>query len=382
MAKYCKTYNIICTCVTCENVECAYSPRTRAEAEIARGVKLDKYGNEIGAEKDDTARIPAPVFEEPEGKGERRRLTRREVALLSATGLLAILLIAASVIMLRPEQEAQGVALVRETGPETETEEAPEPVEAPGDLIGEETTGPEEELAEGLEMATPEPTPTAEPEPTPAAEVAQAQEPIIFRRPQPTPNPGQVRIERETIQLKDRGNQLVESGEIVAARDAYRQAIQMNPGFYQGYNNLANTYTDQGNYQQAVPLYREGLRQAPDSTTIMFNLANMSFRQGYWWQALQEIERVIERDDSDSEAHLMAGICSFQLGNYERAKSHFTRVIQLDPESAEGHYNLSLAYQRMGSPGVAQSYYAEAVRLEPRITEPSFLRRNRVGRGG
>lgn len=370
MAKYCKTYNIICTCVTCENVECGYSPRTKAEAEIARGVKLDKYGNELGAGAEEKQRIPAPVFVE-EDAAEAAHTSRREWALFAATALLVVMIAGMIVLVLRPDDlpENRGVVLVQDESAEDFGGEQIEEAEPLIPDVVERTVPPEP-----APQLIPEPEPAPKAEPKPAVADASPKVPgwEIERR----------RIEEEVFVMKEEGNQYVERRNFEKAREIYREAIEKKPDFYQGYNNLANTFSDEGRHGEAQPIYERGLRYSPNSTHLLFNIANTSFRAGQYGKSLVEMERVLALDPNDSEGHLIAGICAYKLGLYEQARVHFADVIDLEPNNAEAYYNLSLAYRQMGHASAARTFFDEAIRINPRIRDASYREQRRTTPGG
>lgn len=379
MAKYCKTYNVICTCVTCENVECGYSPRTRAEAEIARGVKLDKYGKIIGEE---APASPHPVMASNEAL--IRELPQAQVD--TWRGKVVIALIAVMVLVVF---SALGIVLWlhgRSTPVINENLVAQAPMDSIPDVNAETPDlipmEPEPVEEESIKLPPPTPEMEPEPEPTPEPKVEEEAQVPPFEKPQSEMMtatrdlaPPETQEERRLRELKEKGNEFVHQRDYTKAREFYQKAIEENPEYYPGFSNLGSTFSDEGNFAEAEPLYLKGLEIQPDSTNLIFNMGNNWFRQHRYAQALQAMNRLLALDPQDVEGHLIAGVCSYKMGNYEMAKMHFKAVTQLDPRNAEAYYNLHLSCRQMGDWQNAIAYLKEAVRLRPQLRDSKYRRK-------
>ena len=52
---------------------------------------------------------------------------------------------------------------------------------------------------------------------------------------------------------------------IELAIDSYKQAVEMQPGYVTGWNNLGNAYEKQRKFQEAYKAYEEAVSYAPDN---------------------------------------------------------------------------------------------------------------------
>jgi tetratricopeptide (TPR) repeat protein len=98
------------------------------------------------------------------------------------------------------------------------------------------------------------------------------------------------------------------------ARDAYRQAVRLDPSHADAHVNLGRLLHESGRPEEAAQHYRQALAARPDDCTAAFNLGT----------ALEDLQR-------DAEA----------IETYERA-------IAVDPGCADAHFNLSRLYERLG----------------------------------
>jgi tetratricopeptide (TPR) repeat protein len=215
------------------------------------------------------------------------------------------------------------------------------------------------------------------PPPAPARQAvvlpAELRVPTLLERDQtaaPRGAAGRFTAEREATvsgQMKARGNDLRRQGDLERAREYYRAAIQADASYFEGYNNLGNTYTDTGDHGAARPIYEQGLSIVPESETIRFNLGNSLMRAGRYHEAAQEFERVIYYNQSDVEARLLLGICYYHLGRLNDSANVFLAILARQKDHPEANYNLALVMDRLGRGELADAYRREAFRVKPEL---------------
>lgn len=109
------------------------------------------------------------------------------------------------------------------------------------------------------------------------------------------------------------------------ARDAYRRALERDPGHADARANLAYLLHEEGRPEAAAEHYRLALAADPRHATAAFNLG----------VALEEAGRLREA-----------------AGAYERA-------LEIDPEFADAHYNLAGLLERLGDRASALGHLRE-----------------------
>jgi tetratricopeptide (TPR) repeat protein len=115
------------------------------------------------------------------------------------------------------------------------------------------------------------------------------------------------------------------------ARDAYRRAIELEPGHADAHTNLGRLLHETGELEAAEAHYRQSLASCPDDVTATFNLG------------------VVLEDRGANDAAIAA----------------YQRVLARDPRYADAHYNLARLYERAGR-GVAAVRH---LRIYRRIVE-------------
>jgi tetratricopeptide (TPR) repeat protein len=163
--------------------------------------------------------------------------------------------------------------------------------------------------------------------------------------------------------MKRKGNELVAAGDFSGARNFYRSAVEANPYYFEGYNNLGNTYTDTGAHGVAEPVYQRGLSLAPESDTLRFNLGNSYFRAGRYNEAIPHLERLIYYKPEDKEARLILGCCYYHLQRFNDAAQQFSVVLKEQSNHPEANFNMGLTLRALGQADLASAYLREAQRV-------------------
>jgi tetratricopeptide (TPR) repeat protein len=116
------------------------------------------------------------------------------------------------------------------------------------------------------------------------------------------------------------------------ARQAYRQALALDPHVTDAHVNLGRLYHEAQEFAEAEAHYRAASERAPDDPVPRFNL----------------------------------GVLFDDLGRRAEAIGSYKRALQLDPDLADAHYNLGLIYDAMGRRTDAISHLRRARTLYTR----------------
>ncbi|MGA7615021.1 MAG: tetratricopeptide repeat protein, partial [Thermoanaerobaculia bacterium] len=98
------------------------------------------------------------------------------------------------------------------------------------------------------------------------------------------------------------------------ASDAYRRALEIDPGHADAHLNLGRLLHERGDLAAAEDHYRSARRSRPGDMTIEFNL----------------------------------GVVLQDRGETRGAIEHYLLSLDADPALADAHYNLSLLYEKSG----------------------------------
>ena len=107
-----------------------------------------------------------------------------------------------------------------------------------------------------------------------------------------------------------------EAGDAAQARDAYRRALELDPGYFDARVNLGRLLHEAGEVAAAEANYRLALGARPGDATASFNLG----------VALEDLRRPAE------------------------AVQAYEKALDADPDYADAHYNLAHLHELLGRP--------------------------------
>jgi eukaryotic-like serine/threonine-protein kinase len=129
------------------------------------------------------------------------------------------------------------------------------------------------------------------------------------------------------------------TGELDKTAQTYQEWIASYPRDSAPYNNLANVYAAQGQYEKAVEEYREGLRLVPNSRILHANLAGSLLALQRFDEVRQTIQQALARKLDDHQFHDDLYTLAFIQGD----SSAMTHEQQWFAGRPEENFGLSLA---------------------------------------
>jgi tetratricopeptide (TPR) repeat protein len=127
-----------------------------------------------------------------------------------------------------------------------------------------------------------------------------------------------------------RGNELIQAGELEGAASEYQQALELDPEYVDALANLGVVYYNLGQLDQAAEQYLKAIEVAPDDADIRSNLAAAYVQMGQLDSALEQYLKAVELSPDLAEAHFGLGVIYVQLGEKDEAIQAFERFQELD----------------------------------------------------
>ena len=147
----------------------------------------------------------------------------------------------------------------------------------------------------------------------------------------------------------ERGRQSEQSGKLAAAVQAYQQAAQADPAYYEAHYRLALAQYTLRDYAAALLAWENSLAVRPDSADARYNFALTLKSAGFPMDAAAELDRILAGNARDVRAHLILGnICAEQLRDKSRARVHYQRILELDPRHPQA---TAIRYWLVSNPG-------------------------------
>ncbi len=153
--------------------------------------------------------------------------------------------------------------------------------------------------------------------------------------------------------------------EIDEAEQAYRRAIESEPGDRRPHDAIGDLYLKSGRYQEAEAAYRDSIAIAPRAVYGRRNLVAALYMQGQYAEASQELQIALQISPVPS-LYANLGTLLFIQGLYVEAADAFEKALALG--TAANHYlywaNLADAYRWIPAKKQdAEKHYRRAIQL-------------------
>lgn len=165
-----------------------------------------------------------------------------------------------------------------------------------------------------------------------------------------------------------RGMRKRADGDLDGAIAEYTQALVLDPGLIDAYNNRGNAYAAKDDHARAIADYNEALDRDASNTIALFNRGLSYQLDGNPEAALADYEQALRIGPPNGllpRLYLHLGIVHATLGDEAEAIEHFTEAIRRDRDNVTAFNNRGALYERQGKLMDAIADYREVLRLMP-----------------
>jgi tetratricopeptide (TPR) repeat protein len=146
----------------------------------------------------------------------------------------------------------------------------------------------------------------------------------------------------------DWGIGLLLQGDLKGAEYAFTQVTKAEPGYADGWLNVARALIQEGETEAAKPFIKEALARNASLGRIHFFKAMIEKADGDYAAAIASLERVTQQYPRDRVALNQLARVLFLDRRYQEALAVLDRVAQVDPEDLQMHYTAMLAARGLG----------------------------------
>lgn len=203
----------------------------------------------------------------------------------------------------------------------------------------------------------------------------------------------------ESVASKKRGNEFLAQGRLDDAVKCYRQAVDLNPDYAEGFLNLGFVLKEQklyaeaegclkraillnpkledayyllggvlqerGNLAGAAENYKKALELKPDFEVVYGDLCRVLFDSGQTESAKRVIKQGLSLNPESAEFHFFLGNLYVHEKKLEQAISCYQKALMIRPDDAGIYNNLGSAFIDMGRVDEAIEHYQKALALNP-----------------
>lgn len=146
----------------------------------------------------------------------------------------------------------------------------------------------------------------------------------------------------------DWGIGLLLQGDLKGAEYAFKKVTEAEPGYADGWLNVARALIQEGETDAAKPYIEKALSINSKLGRIYFFKAMAQKSDGDYDGAVQSLQTVLAQYPRDRVVLNQVGRILFLKRDYQGSVDALQRVLQVDPEDVQGHYTLMLAYRGLG----------------------------------
>ena len=160
----------------------------------------------------------------------------------------------------------------------------------------------------------------------------------------------------------DYGRMLFISRRFAEARDAFLNAVKINPNFEPAWYNLGGTYRALNSPDDALTAYRRAVTIKTDYAAAHREIGRILLARGDARGAVDAFSKALQYNPDNFTAMRELADAQSQAGNYVEADSLYTRALTINPNDAQTNHNMALVK-------IELERYAEAVNFAKKAAE-------------
>jgi Tfp pilus assembly protein PilF len=179
----------------------------------------------------------------------------------------------------------------------------------------------------------------------------------------------------------DFGIGLFLQGDLRHAERAFLKVTEIDPGYADGWVNVARVRIEEGDAAGAIRFLEKALALAPDLAKSHYFMGLALKAQGKYEDALAALQRAAQRYPRDRVVRNEIGKTFYLLKRFDESVAELQHVIRIDPEDLTAHYTLMLNYRALGKRDLAEREHklyqrfkadesSQAITGEVRRTDP------------
>ncbi|HTL15782.1 MAG TPA: tetratricopeptide repeat protein, partial [Patescibacteria group bacterium] len=149
----------------------------------------------------------------------------------------------------------------------------------------------------------------------------------------------------------------------------YERILRFKPYWGPAHLGLAEALEKSGRKEQAQAHFQQALQNRMYTPAALKGLATFCFERGWYKEAVTNFVAALTLDPLDASTEVNLGMTLGLLGQNKEAQQHYAQALRLDPNFAEAHVRLGFELGRGGDDAGAMDHFAKAVQLKPQLLE-------------
>ncbi len=186
--------------------------------------------------------------------------------------------------------------------------------------------------------------------------------------------PGPAAFPEDRERWNDYGIGLSFQGDLRGARAAFTRVTEIDPGWVDGWVNLARVALSEGDVEALAAALERAETLAPDLARVRYHRGRLEERLGNLPAAREHLGAVAAEYPGDRLVRAQLGRVLLLAGENAAAAAEFEAVLAVDPQSAAAHFSLNQAYRAAGDTARADHHLRLYERFRPDEEAPARSR--------
>ena len=170
-----------------------------------------------------------------------------------------------------------------------------------------------------------------------------------------------VRLQRFLLQ----GNEALAKQNMEGARFYFQQAINLEPCFTDGLNNMGTLNARQRHYAEAIDFFTRAISCNQKFLPAYFNRANAYYDSKEYFSMLKDADFILSVKPDTAVTHVLRGLAQTKLKQYDAALASFNKAITLQPTNPEHWVNLGTVKYYQKNWAKASADFRKSLQLQP-----------------
>jgi tetratricopeptide (TPR) repeat protein len=150
------------------------------------------------------------------------------------------------------------------------------------------------------------------------------------------------------------------------AISSYSKCISLNSSYADAYNNRGNVYLrNLKNPEKALSDFKIYLQIIPGAWNGFYNIAQCYSQLGQYEEAIKNYDRALEINPDNADIYFSRGVTYYELEEYEEAIKNYDRALEINPDNANVYSNKGIVYKSMKRYEDAFKSLDYAIKLKP-----------------
>ncbi|UCG57787.1 MAG: tetratricopeptide repeat protein, partial [Phycisphaerales bacterium] len=173
------------------------------------------------------------------------------------------------------------------------------------------------------------------------------------------------------------GNFFRRLGNSTEAMKLWQEALKVNPGRFDIYNNMGRVTFEKGQFEDAIQIWQRALKMEPKAKGVRLGIAQALIAIGRKDEAVEYLREELQNWPDSSLTHFLLGQGYLQRKEYAKAKEHYLKRIEYDPEHPNAYYGLFIACSKLKQSEEAEKYMNIFKKLK---SDSKYVQKHRDGR--